>query len=412
MNRQVWLVCKREYSKVVRGRAFWLTTLLMPAVIVVFGLISGLSADSAQNSVEAGVRNAKEIAVVDEAGVIAPTLYKAPYVKVDDAAAALRGVQGGTIDALFIYPADLLTSGTAKVYSQEPTVFSSGSYNNAAEGLYRQSVLTRLNDPQAVALLNSGLNVQNTGYRGAEPAPALTSYILPGSLAALYFLLVYVSLGYMMTGASEEKENRVIEIMLTTLRPYRLVWGKLLGLLGAVFTQFVLLVALALIGATAFGQTLPFNLDLRALPVNGTQLAFGIYYLLAGLLLSAALQLGIGAMMPSAREAGRLSSFFVLATVSPIYFISTLLQNPNGVVAQFTSYFPLTAPIILLIRNALGTLPLSQALLGAAALGLYVALALWLAFALFRLGSLEYSQRVPFKQVFGPRRRRVRQAQP
>ena len=81
-------------------------------------------------------------------------------------------------------------------------------------------------------------------------------------------------------------------------------------------------------------------------------------------------------------------------------------------VAQFTSYFPLTAPIILLIRNALGTLPLSQALLGAAALGLYVALALWLAFALFRLGSLEYSQRVPFKQVFGPRRRRVRQVQP
>ena len=200
--------------------------------------------------------------------------------------------------------------------------------------------------------------------------------------------------------------------MMTTLRPYRLVWGKLLGLLGAVFTQFVLLVALGLGGATAFGRTLPSNLDLRALPINGTQLAFGIYYLLAGLLLSAALQLDIGAMMPSAREAGRLSSFFMLATVSPIYFISTLLQNPNGVVAQVTTYFPLTAPIILLVRNAFGMLPLSQALLGAAALGLYVALALWLAFALFRLGSLEYSQRAPFKQVSGPRRRRVRQAQP
>ena len=405
MNRQVWLICRREYSKIIRSRTFWLTTFLLPVVVAVFGFISGLSSENAENSAAAQVQNAKEIAVLDEGDVIAPALYKSPYVKVTDLNAALQQVKAGQIDALFVYPKNLARSGMVDVYAQATTVFSSGSYNDAARDLYRQSVLARLNDPRAVALLNGSLDVHTTSYRGGAPAPALASYLLPGALVALYFLLLYVSLGYMITGVSEEKENRVIEIMLTTVRPYRLVWGKLLGLMGVVFTQLVLLLGLALVSTTLLGRQLPFELNLAALPVNVPQLLFGVFYLLAGLFLSAALQLGLGAMMPSAREAGRFSGLFLFASISPVYFVSTLLQNPNGVVAQVTSYFPLTAPLILLLRNALGALPLWEAVLGALVLGLYVALALELAFVLFHLGSLEYTQRVPFKQLFAGRQR-------
>ena len=400
MNRQIWLVCRREYSKIVRSRAFWLTTFLLPVIVAVFGLISGLSSESAQNSAAAQVKNAEEIGVLDEAGVIAPSLYRSPYVKVSGRNAALQKVRAGKADALFVYPKNLSRSGTVNVYAQAPTVFSSGAYNDAARDLYRQSVLTQLGDPRTVALLNGALGVHTTSYRGAAPTPAVASYLLPASLVALYFLLLYVSLGYMITGVSEEKENRVIEIVLTTVRPYRLVWGKLLGLMGVVVTQFVLLLALALLSATVFGRQLPFDVDFTALPVNAPQLLFGVFYLLGGLFLSAALQLGLGAMMPSAREAGRLSGLVLFASISPLYFVSTLLQNPSGVVAQVTSYFPLTAPLILLVRNALGALSPWEALLGAAALGVYVALALKLAFVLFRLGALEYAQRVPFKQLF------------
>ena len=401
---QVGLVARREYLKIVRSRAFWLTTLLLPAVFIVFGAISGLSSSSATQSAQAQVAAAKEIAVVDNAGVIAPEQYVKPFVKVDDTDAALQGVKNGEVDALFVYPQDVVTSKNIQVYAQDLGIFSRGEYNDAAESLLKQSVLAGLNDDSEISLFNSSLNVTATTYRNGQPAPALASYVLPGLLVVLYFMLLYVSLGYLLTGVSEEKENRVIEIMLTTMRPYRLVWGKLLGLMGVVLTQFVLLTAFSALAASLLGTSLPAGLELASLPVNPAQLLLGLFYLLAGLLLMAALQIGIGAIMPSAREAGRFSGIFILLAVSPIYFFSTILQAPHGTVAQITSYFPLTAPFVLLLRNAVFALTPTEALLGGLVLSVYVVLGLYAAFALFKAGALEYSQRLPLGRLFGGRR--------
>ena len=409
---QISLVARREYLKVVRSRAFWLTTLLLPLVFVVFGAVSGLSSSSATKSAQAQVASAQEIAVVDRAGVIAPGQYVGPFKRVDDEAAALQGVKDGRVDALFVYPADVATAKTIRVYAQDLGLFSSGEYNDAAETLLKQSVLAGLNDPEEIALFNSSLNVTATNYRDGQPAPALASYVLPGLLVVLYFMLIYVSLGYLLTGVSEEKENRVIEIMLTTMRPYRLVWGKLIGLMGVVLTQFFLLTSFSVGAAALLGATLPAELNLATLPVNPAQLLLGLFYLLAGLLLMASLQIGVGAVMPSAREAGRFSAIFILLAVSPIYFFSTILQAPHGTVAQITSYFPLTAPFVLLLRNAIFALTPTEALLGVLALSVYVVLGLYAAFALFKAGALEYSQRLPLGRLFGRRTAKSALAEP
>lgn len=404
---QIGLVARREYLKVVRSRAFWLTTLLLPAVMIVFGAISGLSSSSATKSAQAQVAAAQEIAVIDEAGVIAPEQYVKPFVQVDDAETALEGVKSGAVDALFVYPQDVLTSRTIRVYAQDLGLFSRGEYDDAAESLLKQSILAGLDDPAEISLFNSSLNVNATTYRDGEPSPALASYVLPGLLVVLYFMLIYVSLGYLLTGVSEEKENRVIEIMLTTMRPYRLVWGKLIGLMGVVLTQFLLLAAFGAGAATLLGTQLPVELELTTLPVDQGQLLLGLFYLLAGLLLMASLQIGVGAIMPSAREAGRFSAIFILLAVSPIYFFSTILQAPHGTVAQITSYFPLTAPFVLLLRNAVFALTPLEALLGVLALTIYVVLGLYAAFALFKAGALEYSQRLPLGRLFGRRAAKV-----
>ncbi len=109
---------------------------------------------------------------------------------------------------------------------------------------------------------------------------------------------------------------------------------------------------------------------------------------------------GLGLAMPSYKEAASFSPIFTILSILPIYFLPLILQNPSGAVALGTSYFPFIAPLILLIRNALGELSTLEVFVSIVAMTTYVVLGLFVAFKLFELGAMEYSQKISLKKLF------------
>jgi ABC-2 type transport system permease protein len=114
---------------------------------------------------------------------------------------------------------------------------------------------------------------------------------------------------------------------------------------------------------------------------------------------------GVGALVPTAREAGGLVAFFLICALSPFYFITALVADPTGSTAVITSYFPLTAPLVLVLRNALGALSPTEIGLSIVAMAAYIAIAFVLAVKLFELGALEYGQRLSLARILAKAKR-------
>ena len=146
------------------------------------------------------------------------------------------------------------------------------------------------------------------------------------------------------------------------------------------------------------GFVLPF--DLTKLQINPLQIFLAIYYLICGFLILAFTMVGVGAAMPSYREANSFSAVFIMLSIFPIYFFAFILAEPSGPLAIALSYFPYTAPMILMLRNALGVMPPLEIILSLVALPLYILGVSFLAYKMFEFGVLEYNQKVSFKAFF------------
>jgi ABC-2 type transport system permease protein len=133
----------------------------------------------------------------------------------------------------------------------------------------------------------------------------------------------------------------------------------------------------------------------------------GAGYLVSGFLLFTGMLVAIGAAMPTAKEANSFFGFVITSMVVPFWFFPLLLSSNPSVIVTSLSYFPLTAPFTLLIRNAFGTLPVHEAVVGLAILTVAGGIAISLAIRIFRYGTLEYSKRLSFSTLFAKRKEKT-----
>src|SRR5260221_11395594 len=202
-----------------------------------------------------------------------------------------------------------------------------------------------------------------------------------------------------------------MEIEMSSIKPSDLITGKIIGLLVIIYTQVILLILLSIVGillaATLLTKLVPglpplTQIDLSALNLNTPQLlgqiVLGVFYTVVGFFILACTMVGAGAAAPTYREAQGLSTIFIITSILPIYFITTIVTDPNGTLAKILSYFPYTAAFVLLFRNALGSLSLQEVIISGAVLILFCYIALKISFKLFEFGSLEYSKKISFKE--------------
>lgn len=394
------IIFQREYMKTIRKPSFWAATLLLPILFGGLMAISAISSQDLQDQRDLSSLEDEQIAIVDKAGVIKRDLLPEQVKVFESEDAAIQSVKNEDRTAAFIYPQAVLRDRTVEVYVQSDNLLSRGRFDPIGRALLSQSVIADLENPGKAAVISGDVETETTAYQGTQPAPGLSNFIIPGLLAIGLLVLVMLSANYIVQAVSEEKENRLVEIVNTVVEPKTFLGGKMLGLTILAFTQLAVIGGFIALAGVMFSDSLPVDIPFGQVEVIPSQLALGIFYLIIGYLILTAILVAVSALMPNTQEASKFSGTFIFLSISPLFFLNALLTAPSGTVAHITSYIPFTAAPILLVRNALNALPAWEAALSVVVLIAYFIILSALAVTLYKIGGTEYANKLNPKDLW------------
>ncbi|WP_227497031.1 ABC transporter permease [Planctomonas psychrotolerans] len=390
-----------EVSRTLGKKRFWLITLLVPIAIgivmalVVLGNATAASSLDEQSETEFTFTYSDTSGYVDPA--VAGTLDGTP---VTDDEAAIAAVRAGEQDAHFVYPEDPTTTPT-EVYGVDKGLFGNNAYGSVATQVLVTSAQDQIGDPALTALAQGNVAVTATTFVDGEEAAGFMGMIPPLIFVGIFFLVFTLLANQMLTSTLEEKENRVTEMILTTLNPTTLITGKIIALFTVGFVQVLVFLLPAFIAYLFFRTALNIpELDLSGFNSDPAQMIIGALLAIGGFALFTGTLVAIGAVMPTAKDAGNFFGALIILMIIPLYALSLILSDPQSPVVQLFTYFPYSAPITAMLRNAFGSLAGWEAAIVITELFLLSAVVLQVAVRLFRYGSIEYTRKVSFRSVF------------
>lgn len=389
-----------EVMRTLKKKTFWITALSFPVVIgMVFAIIYFSSQATEQASLDT-VNQKFSLAITDNSHVIAPQLIDQLKAKtLDNKQQGIDEVKAGKLDAYFYYPADL-SKNKVEVYAKDVGLFDNSRYQGTAEALLTSSV-AGVTDPQVVAILQKKVGFDATTYQDGAEYDGFKQLIAPGVFLVLFYVLIVMFGNQMLTSTTEEKENRVIEMILTTIKARTLIIGKILSLIVLALIQIVTILIPILFIYFQFGDQLALpSVDLTNIPLDPMRISVGAAIFFLSFLLFTGLLVAIGAAVPTAKEAGGFFGIVMTLIFGPLYAFSLFISAPTSALVTFLTFFPLTAPIPLMLRNAVGNLSLNDALIGIVILGVSATIIMAIAIRLFRYGALEYSKRLSLRTLF------------
>jgi ABC-2 type transport system permease protein len=397
-----------EVLRNVRKKTFWFASLFPLVMILIIFAISRASSSSASNAsaqqAAATAKNSK-IAILDEAGLINKDLLNKDHIATEpDKQIGITAVKNGSLAAFIYYPRDI-SSGSIQIYAQDKGITNATPYNSLAIGLLKSSVIAKasatIHDPEIVELLQKSPSVANTTYKDGKQTNDEAKLIAPGVFMVAFLAIVVLQSYLMITSTTEEKENRAAEILLTSIKSSRLIVGKILSLFILGIVQLLAIIIPLLVAYALFRHhiTLPGGVSLNHIPLDPRAIAFGFLFFIGGVVLFTSMMVGLGSLFPSAQEAGRYVGLAILWAYVPIYAIGYLLSSSDNPIVTVFTYFPLTAPTTVLIRNAIGSISVGQTLASLAIVAISAALAILFAMKAFRYSAMEYGRRVSVKEI-------------
>lgn len=392
-----------EFWRTVKKPSFWIATLAFP---LMFAVIIGIVYYSSKTSSDSSEKLAQEkfsIEYKDDSGVVLPVVAdKLDAQPVTDKAAAIEKVKTGKVDAFFYYPANL-DKAQVEVYGKDAGLFNNGKYSAVAEQMLKTSAAATIANPRLIAVTQGSVSSDTTTYKKDGEVSAGWLAAIPPLLFLLFFYFTIAMLGNnLLNSTVEEKENRVTEMILTTLNPTILIVGKLLATFLAGIVQAAVMITPAVIAYFVLGSevvNLP-NADMISqLVVDPTAMVIGALIMIGGLMLFTGTLVAVGAVMPTAKEAGQYFGIAILLMFIPFYIIMLILSDPSALVVQVFTFFPYTAPVTALLRNAFGSLGLVDAAIVISMLMVLGTVIILLAVRLFRYGAMQYDGRLSLKTL-------------
>ena len=396
-------VVRFEIVRMLKKKSFWIMAFGFPIMMAaIFGIIffSNSVTDDAAKKLES---EKYSLAVTDESKLVNPAMLSALEAKTfENKQQGIDAVTSGELDGYIYYPANLAEQ-PVEVYGKDVGVFNNGRYSGVANALLTNSVQESVS-PEVRAIIKGSTQTKVTTYRDGQEYDPGREMILPGIFLVLFYMLIAFFGGQMLTSTTEEKENRVIEMILTTIEARTLIIGKIISLVMLALLQGLLIVVPALIGYFLFQDQLNMPaFDLSSLPVNWERIGVGAAIFVASFMLFTGLLVLIGASVPTAKEAGGFMGLIMMLIFGPLYAVPIFISMPESPFVQFLSLFPLTAPIPLLMRNAIGNLANWEIALAIPILIVSAVIVLFLAVRVFRYGALEYSRKLNLREMLGRR---------
>jgi len=407
MNK-TFVILKHEFLQTIKRKAFIIMSLAFPLLALL-----GIGGYQIFQGVEAPPADTISFGYVDEVGIFdgfteppgEPPVSLTPFATSEEAVDALLDEQ---VSEFFIIPEDYLTTGLINRFTlereletpgQSASIVRSFLLSNLLEGQASDAVIERV---QALAFFFS-ITLDETG-QVAEDQGSVGALLVPLLFGILLLLSIFTSSGFLLQGLSEEKENRIMEILLSSVSTRQLITGKVLGLGAAGLAQMFFW----LLSARLIIEVMPAGISdaLGGIEVSAGLLALSLLYFILGYLLFAILMAGIGAIGATARESQQLSTVFILPTVLSLEAAIFLIEDPGNIIAQVLTYIPLTSPIMVIMRLGQGEIALWEILISLVLLVAAIAGSLWLVTKVFRSFLLMYGKTPRFREIV----RRLREA--
>jgi ABC-2 type transport system permease protein len=410
MVEQAWLVASREYRERVRSRAFLLTTLLTPiflGAILGGSVVMAMHANANQRIAVASNNATEADAVADELRSEQQGPKAVDVVTPADTAAVSTLNRRITSKSLSGYL--LLTpapggdaSHAVYVSSSSADMSTAGEMSSAlTRTRTRSALLARGIAPTAANTLLQRVDVETEQLRDGR-AVASNNFKNFGSTYALVMLLSLIVLIYGMNVARsviQEKTSRIYEVLLSTARSDSLMWGKLLGVGAAGLTQVgIWFVLLSLVAGTSIAASYGLH-GISSLGLRPAQLIFFVVFFVLGFLYYSGISAALGAMVGAEQEVQQLSIVVVAPLVFAVIMMSYVLANPSSTVSVVLSLIPPLTPIIMYLRICAQTPPAWQIALSVFLLVAAIAIVVWIASRIYRIGILMYGKRPTLPEI-------------
>lgn len=398
MTSKLWHVARHEYERNVFKKSFILALVSVPLLLGGnIGLIALM--------VSLG-NNSGPVGYVDHAGLLtdvvpAPAgrsegaIEFIPFPTDQDARAAL---ESHDIEAYYVVSPDYFESSRIElVYLKEPA-------ENVSPQFY-ELIQTRLlaNQPPEIAqraVGGSSVTVRSPdGSREFHGVPTLGA-VLPVLLSVAFVFLLMMSSGYLMQAVVDEKENRTIEVLATSISPLQLIGGKVVGIVAIGLTQFVAWILVGILAVLIGGNVLGIEW------LQNPGLAWGpilavVAVAIPSYVLASALMFTVGSTIAQAQEGQQIGVLFFMLFIIPLYALVIIGETPDATPSVALSLLPFTSLMTVGLRSLFSVVPWWQVAASVAMQTACAAGALWLAVRAFRLGMLRYGQRLRIGEIFG-----------
>lgn len=451
-NSKIGLIIKHEYLTRIRKKSFWLVGILTPLAIVAVGALIGFLSFMNEKDVS-------QVAVYDLSGRIGPRLEGRdninfiqldPALSVDSVKSLVRSDQ--SIKGVLYVPQDttadysLIEKGMYVYYSENVPMAVQSDITRQAERMIQDRKIELLGvNPEILAKTKTSVNltmVDMSGQDGEKEESDLVQgvkYGLAFALCIMLYMFMVFSGNMVMTSTLEEKTNRIVEVIISSVRPFDLMVGKIISSGLVCLTQLavwiVMLSSLSLIGVAgvssmldkktaeqmtemtaqmsssdpAVAQTVASassDMDKVAeVMADLSQIDFltigivSIVFFILGYLLYASLYAAVGAAVDSPNDAGQFVMPLTIPLLLGFYCAITIINNPHGPVAFWMSMIPLTSPVVMMVRVPFGV-PAWEIVLSALLLLVTFLALTWVAAKIYRIGLLSYGTKPSYKDLW------------
>ncbi|MCL2281012.1 ABC transporter permease [Candidatus Saccharibacteria bacterium] len=393
-------VYRFEVVRTLKKKSFWAGVLAFPILIAgIFGLTYYAGNQSETASADL-VKEKFSIALTDDSNIISPeTIEQVGAKTISNRADGIKKVTSGQLDAYFYYPKDL-AKNHVEIYAQSVGIFENSRYQAVAQSLLQASTLAQTN-AETIAILTNQVNFEVQTFRNGENYNPMMEMIAPGIFLVLFYLIIATFGGQMMNAVVEEKENRVSEIILTTIRARTLIVGKIFAFLTLIVIQMAVVLGFVIAAYLVLKNHLNLpSFDLSQIPLDPARILVSFLIFTSSLMLFSGLLVAIGAAMPTAKEANQFFAIPILLIFAPLYIAPMMITNTTNSAISFITFFPFTAPVPLMLRNAVGNLNVWEVIIGIAILTTTAVTVFIIAARLFQTGAVEYSKKLSLKGLF------------
>lgn len=426
MNK-MWVIFEREYMERVKKKSFLIATLLVPLILpAILGLALWLG------SLESGEE--RIVQVVDDSGLYQEGFDISGYtidVTGQPLDSAMENLKNDEIFGVLYIPKINIdnTEGIIFESKKSPELTFTNKFKNPIKAKIDSLKLIEYElDPEIVAKLKTSISIETKTMDDSgksKDSNQKVSFFLGYGMAFLMYMFVIVYGNFIMQSVLNEKTSKIVEVIVSSVKPFQLMLGKVLANAAVAFTQFaiwiVLMVTITTVFSTIFGfepaSTSPEMTEVLNEAANNkeiqntaqkfleqvyaipwaTIISLFLFYFLGGFLLFGALFAAVGSAVDSIQEASQFVVPITLPIIASIALMAIVLQNPDGNISVILTMIPFTSPVLMMARTAYAIpdwwqLGLSMLLLVGGFLG-----TLWVAGRIYRVGILMHGAKVNYK---------------